>query len=83
MDMTLVIGVVGATLILIGFVANELGKLNARSLRYDLINLLGSLLLLWYGLQLAAWPFVILNTIWALVSLRDVILGLARKAKNR
>lgn len=79
MDITLIIGVSGAILILVGFVANEFGKLTVRSLTYDLLNLFGSLLLLWYGIQLSAWPFVMLNTIWALVSLRDVVIGLAHK----
>ncbi len=72
----------GAVLILIGFVSNELGTLSAKTFTYDMLNLAGSLLLLWYGVQLSAWPFVILNSIWALVSFRDVVLGLARKGKN-
>lgn len=82
MDMVTIIGVVGAALILVGFVANELGKLTAKSFWYDLLNLVGSLILLWYGIQLSAWPFVILNTIWALVSLRDVVSGLAQRGKT-
>lgn len=73
MDMMTIIGILGAGLILIGFLANEFGKLTAESFRYDLINLVGSVLLIWYGVELSAWPFVVLNSIWALVSLRDVV----------
>ncbi len=75
MDITTIIGVIGAALILIGFVGNEWGKLKAESFGYDLLNLVGSAILIWYGLQLSAWPFVVLNSVWALVSLRDVLAG--------
>ena len=78
MDIITVVGSIGAFLILIGFVLNEFGKLTARSFTYDLLNLIGSILLLWYGLQLSVWPFVFINLVWLLVSLRDVIRGLAR-----
>jgi len=42
------------------------------SLAYDVINLVGSGLLVAYGVLIGAWPFVILNSIWAIFSLRDV-----------
>ena len=83
MDITLLLGVTGAGLILIGFIANEFGKLTARSFLYDLLNLVGSLLLLYYGLMLEAWPFVALNSIWALVAFRDVVVRLAQGGKSR
>lgn len=83
MDITLIIGVIGALLILIGFIANEFGKLTVASFWYDLLNLIGSLCLLYYGIQLSAWPFVVLNSIWALVSFRDVYIRLAQGGKTR
>ena len=82
MDIVTIIGTIGAIFVLIGFVLNEFGKLTAQSFIYDLLNLIGSTLLLWYGLELSAWPFVFINSVWLLVSLRDVIKGLARRAKN-
>lgn len=83
MDFLTLIGACGAALILVAFVANEFGKLTARSLAYDLLNLAGAGFLLWYGVALAAWPFVVLNAIWALVAFRDVAGSLAGKRKNR
>ena len=78
MDIVTIIGTIGAIFVLIGFVLNEFGKLTAQSFIYDLLNLIGSTLLLWYGLELSAWPFVFINSVWLLVSLRDVIKGLVR-----
>jgi hypothetical protein len=79
MDITLLIGILGACLILIGFIANEFGKLTAKSFGYDFLNLLGSALLVWYSVLLASWPFFLLNIVWALVSLRDVLQGIRKK----
>lgn len=77
MDSTTTVGIAGATLILVAFLGGQFGKLKATSFSYDLINLVGSALLIWYGVLLAAWPFVVLNTVWATVSLKDVIYALA------
>lgn len=76
--MTLAIGIAGAALILVFFVLNEYHVLSNESLWYDGGNLLGSLLLLIYAYQLGSLPFLILNAIWMLVSLRDAYLDLRR-----
>ena len=82
MDSTTLIGVVGAGLLLIAFVGNELGKLNSEDLGYDVLNFIGAALLAWYAVLLESWPFLILEGVWALVALRDVFKDLARKRKN-
>lgn len=78
---TTLIGVLGALIILVCFVGNEIGKFDRGSLGYDSANAFGSLLLLVYAYLLGSWPFLILNAIWALVSLRDVIKTLAQRSK--
>jgi hypothetical protein len=83
MDLILTIGIAGALLILVAFIGDQIGKLSAKSFFYDVINFFGSGLLIVYGTLIAAWPFVVLNTIWFLVSLRDVIQHLVQKPKNR
>lgn len=73
MDIWLVIGVVGMLCILVAFFCLETHRWSADGITYDAMNLLGSLLLVinaWHG---RAWPFLILNAVWALVSLRDVL----------
>ena len=77
MDTTL-IGVIGATLLLIAFITNETKWLSSESFQYDLINLLGAGFLTWYAIRLNSLPFIVLEGIWTLVALWH-ILRLARK----
>jgi len=73
MDPVTAIGATGAGLILIGFVLNQIGKLSTEDLSYDVINLIGGGLLLYYSWLLASIPFFVLNLVWFGVSLKDVI----------
>jgi len=75
MTLFLALGLLGSILILIGFILNEFGKLLATNWRYDMLNAIGGGLLLAYAIQDRAWPFVLLNGVWTLVALRDLIKG--------
>lgn len=72
MDIHLIIGSTGAAIILVAFIALQLHYLNDEDVRYDAANLVGSVLLVWYAYTGGSWPFFILNTVWGLVSLRDI-----------
>lgn len=74
----MLIGTSGAALILLAFILNQLHYWSDEDLIYDLCNLVGSGLLIWYSLLLDSTPFLILNSIWALVSLRDVFTDLKK-----
>lgn len=76
--MPLLIGTIGATLILIAFVLNQLHVWKDRDLRYDIVNVLGGALLVTYAVLINSWPFAVLNSVWTLVSLRDVFLNFGR-----
>lgn len=73
MDTTLLVGVIGATIILIAFLLNQLNIWRNDTFGYDLSNLIGSLVLIYYAVLLDSIPFLILNTVWALFSLKDVL----------
>ena len=79
MDITTLIGASGACLILIGFILEQTHRIKDTSLSYDILNLIGSALLIVYALLLKSYPFLVLNGVWALVSLRDVIVDLRKK----
>jgi len=77
--MTTTIGIIGAGLVLSAFIMNQTKKWKNDSLVYDLVNFLGAGILIIYGLMIKGYPFVILNLVWALFSLRDVIIDLKKK----
>lgn len=70
---TLIIGSLGALILLIFFILNQIGKVDKESFSYDLANFTGGLLMVIYAAMIESWPFLFLNAIWMLFSLRDVI----------
>jgi len=76
MNPGLILGILGAALILTAFILDQTHVWKDTDLIYDVVNLAGSSLLLYYGAVSGTWPFVILNSVWALVSLRDVFIDL-------
>lgn len=82
MDIFFLIGITGMLLILLAFFMNQANKWNNDDLIYDVVNLIGSIFLIIYAIPPLSWPFIVLNGVWAVVSLRDVVLDLT-KQKNR
>ena len=68
------VGIVGAALMLVAFVLLQLKYLKDDDLVYDGINFVGGLLLVAYAHLIGSLPFLILNGVWTLVSLRDIVL---------
>lgn len=79
MDTPVLIGSCGAAIILVAFIAEQLHMLRDTDIRYDAANAVGSLLLVWYAWVGESYPFFVLNSVWALVSLRDVVRWCVRK----
>lgn len=73
MDTITIFGVIGASIILLAFSMNQLGKWPSDSKSYDWSNLIGSLILTVFAVLTNSIPFVVLNSVWFLVSLRDLI----------
>ena len=68
MDLLELIGWLGAGLLLLGFALNLFQKIGANSTSYLLLNLVGSLLLLYNAYQNGAFPFVAVNFVWVVFS---------------
>ncbi|MBI4992441.1 MAG: hypothetical protein HZB99_04455 [Candidatus Harrisonbacteria bacterium] len=81
METELLVGTTGAIFILIAFIFNQTHRWKDDDVIYDLFNLIGGLLLVTYAFLLKTYPFLILNSVWALVSLMDVFQDLYKKLK--
>ncbi|MDP9437312.1 MAG: hypothetical protein M3P49_00960 [Actinomycetota bacterium] len=67
------VSVVGALAVLLAFAANQLGKVGLENLPYQLANLVGSAILTVVAVVEVQLGFVLLEGVWALVSLRSVV----------
>lgn len=61
-------GWVGAFGLLIAFVLSSLGKMDSQGTPYHLINLFCSLLLIVNATANSAYPFIVINSFWSLMS---------------
>ena len=68
-----VIQVVGALLILAAFAAAQFGWMRVDSRVYLALNLVGSVILAYLALEEEQWGFVLLETVWAAVSLWSLV----------
>ena len=75
-----VVQMVGAVLILAGFILSQKSLLDANSYLYLLLNLAGAIILAVLAFQGQRWGFVLLEGVWALVALVGLILRLLGKA---
>lgn len=74
-----IVGISGMVLVLSAFVLDEFfKKYNPDTVFYNLCNILGSGMLVYYALSLKSWPFTVLNLVWLTagsVKLAEILLG--------
>lgn len=76
-----IVQVVGSLLVLVGFVAAQRGWLRPTSLVYLLLNAVGSATLAVEALLTGQWGFLLLEGVWAVVSVTGLI-GSARRTSS-
>jgi hypothetical protein len=76
MDLALarqLVSFVGALLILIAYVGHQMGWMNPRSSRYNILNAGGSAILFYIALHPFQIGFIILEGVWTLISLYALV----------
>ncbi len=77
--MVLVFGIVGMISILIAFILDEfVPSFDTNTVAYNLLNIFGAGLLIYYGISIQGWPFVVLNAVWlsaAVIKLGRILKG--------
>ena len=68
---------IGAVLILLAFWLLQTHRVRPDDRGYQLMNLVGAMLLATAAFMTEGWAFVVLNTVWALVALWALIRGSA------
>lgn len=72
--MSVAAGIVGVVCILVAFLLDEFyQKFNAETVSYNLLNILGSGLLIYYAYTLESWPFVALNAVWLIAAVVKLV----------
>ena len=68
-----VIQIAGALLILAAFIAAQLGRLSVDSRSYLVLNVIGSAILAALALYERQWGFLLLEVVWAVVSMWSLV----------
>jgi len=63
------IGWIGSLLLIAGYWLNSKGKINAQSIGYQLLNVIGSVLLIVNTIYYGAYPSSAVNIIWVFIGI--------------
>ena len=73
------LSLVGAALLLIGFVSMQMRRMRSDSAAFNMLNFAGSGLLAWVAIHDRRAGFIILEVVWALASLPPLLRALSGK----
>ena len=77
-----VVSVTGAVMILLGYAALQRGALGRDDRLFNLLNFVGSSLLAWVAIVDRRWGFILLEVMWALLSLPPLLRRKRAPAKD-
>jgi hypothetical protein len=78
-----IVEIIGSLLILAGFAASQLRKLDAHSVTYLVLNVVGSGILAVIAGAQQSWGFLLLEGTWAIVSAISLVARLTRRGDRR
>jgi len=67
------LGWLGAILLLLGYFLTSRSYLEINSLKYQLLNLIGALSLVIYSCYYEAYPFILINAFWSIISIFQLV----------
>jgi hypothetical protein len=73
LDAYTIIGFIGALVILVAIIMNQLGRWQTNDFEFDFINLIGSAILAVYSWQIGSYPLLVLFIVWAIFYAKDVV----------
>jgi len=73
MNLTDWLGTIGVLQILLAYFLNVIGRVSSKSLAFILLNLIGASMACFASVLLKYWPFIVLEGVWAFVSLYSFI----------
>lgn len=73
MDYPYYIGILGAAMMMTAFLLRNLGNLDDETFYDEILNLTGAAFLIIYSWDIQAWPFFVLNAIWAVWSAKVLV----------
>jgi hypothetical protein len=74
------VSIIGAALLLIGFVSMQMGKMRSDGAAFNMLNFVGSGLLAWVAIHDRRAGFIILEVVWALACLPPLFRAFTGKA---
>jgi hypothetical protein len=77
-----VVQVIGALLILVAFAGAQFGRMSTQSRAYLVLNLVGSAVLAVLAVYEQQWGFVLLETVWGIVSAWSLVQSLRGRARH-
>ncbi len=71
-------GWTGASLLVILYLLNIFGAISAQSLWYQLGNLIGGALLIFFAVKIKAWPNLLTNAVWMVAAVVAIVIMAVR-----
>ncbi|MCK4967836.1 MAG: hypothetical protein KAS12_02165 [Candidatus Aenigmarchaeota archaeon] len=82
-NLTLIIGTIGMLFLLIAFVLDLFNKFTQETIFYNVFNIIGSGLLIYYAYVLKSIPFLVLEIVWMSFATYKLITILQKKYKSK